>query len=114
MNSPSRPREEPEEPGAETAVPGDFQRTQELPRSIRNKRADETDSPGRDRAPGGHRGEQEASNVVKGDPDRAKVVHSAGYDGTHPRSGRSERIVETNAQCRNNRPGVLESNGIRI
>ena len=46
MNSPSRPREEPEEPGAETAVPGDFQRTQEHPESVRNKRVGETDAPG--------------------------------------------------------------------
>ena len=92
-------------PGGETAVPGGIHNVQEGPRRVRNERADETDAPHRARGPGSHRDLQEESEVVEGDPDRTKVVDSAGHDGEHPRSNRSERGVETNAPCRDNQPG---------
>ena len=64
---PGRPGEELDEPGAETAVPGGVHDVQERPRSIRNERVDGTDSPCRDRAPEGRRGEQELSRGTKVD-----------------------------------------------
>ena len=42
---------------------------------------------------------------IEGKPDRTKVVYSAGYDGTHPRSDRSKCIVVTNVQRQDPGPG---------
>ena len=50
-------------------------------------------------------GEQEASRVVEVDWDPRKVVEGARYDGVCHRSDGSARVVETNAPCRDNRPG---------
>ena len=46
-NSPSRPREKPDNLGGETAVPGSVHDVQECPRRVRNKYANEMDTPGR-------------------------------------------------------------------
>ena len=98
-DSPRRAPDEPEGPGGETAVPGGVQRVQEDPRSVRNERADETDSPRRDWPPlaGGHLGDREKSEVDEGDPDCAKVVEGAGHNGKRLESIRNQRDVETNA-----------------
>ena len=105
MNSPSRPQEEPYDPGGETAIPGGIHNVQERPEGVRNERVDGTDAPSRDTDPGRDLELQGESEVIEGDPDRAIVVDSAEYDGTHPRSDGSTRVVETNAPCRDNRLG---------
>ena len=104
-SSPRTARDPPHDPHDETAVPNGTNEVQEGPKSVSNERVDETDAPGQDRAPGGHRGEQEASRAAKGDPDRTNVVHHAGYDGRHPRSHGNERIVETSALHQVRGPG---------
>ena len=104
-DSAGRPGGEPDEPRAETAVSGDIHNLQKRPRKVSNERVDETDAPGRDRPPGGHRGEQEVSRAAKGDPDRTNVVDHAGYDGRHPRSRGNERVVETSALRQVRGPG---------
>ena len=104
-NSPSRPGEEPEEPSGEAAVPGGVHGVQKRPRRVRNERVDGTNSPCRDRAPEGPRGEQEPPRAVEGDSDRANAVNGGGCDGERTRSQENERVVETNAQRRDNRPG---------
>ena len=96
QHSPGRPGEEPDEPDDEAVIPGNPQNDQECPRSVRNQRVDETDAPGRDRAPGGHRGEQEASRAAKGDPDRINVVDCPEHDWMCPRADGNEHEVETN------------------
>ena len=48
---------------------------------------------------------QMESSGVEVDWDRAKVVHSGEYDGDRPRSDGNARVVETNAQHRDNQPG---------
>ena len=50
-------------------------------------------------------GKQEESKIVEGDPDRAKVVEDAEYDGIGPSNVRNERVVDTNALRRDRRPG---------
>ena len=50
-------------------------------------------------------GEPEASRGVEGVRDHGTVVDGAEHDRTCPRADRSERIIETNAPCRRNRPG---------
>jgi hypothetical protein len=79
--SPGRPGEESDEPGGETAAPGDFQRPQERPRSIRNERVDRTNAPSPDKAPGGHIDDQEASRDVEGDWSRESDGDGVGYNG---------------------------------
>ena len=103
-NSPSRPREEPDNQGSETAIPGGVHNVQEGPRMVRNERTDETDAPRRVRGPGGHRDLQEAPRVVEGGPDRTKVVDSAGHDGISPRSSENAHSDETNVPCRDTVP----------
>ena len=105
QNSSSRPREEPDDPGGETAVPGGVHSVQESPRMVSNERADETDAPRRYWPPGGCLELQGESEVIEGEPDPTNVVDHTGYDGKGPRSDGSERVVEMNAPCRENRPG---------
>ena len=45
-DSPGRPGGEPDEQGAETAVPGDIHDLHKRPRKVRNEHVDETDTPG--------------------------------------------------------------------
>ena len=104
-NSPSRPREEPDDPGGETAVPGSVHDVQEHPRNVRNECTDETDAPGRVTGPGGYLELQEESEDIEGDSDRANIVDHAGYDRVCHRSDGNARVDETNAPCRDNRPG---------
>ena len=104
-NSPGRPQEEPYDPGGEMAVPGGAHNVQERSRKVSNERVDETDTPHRVREPGGHRDLQEAPRVVEGAPDCAKVVDSAGHDGTSPRSSENAHGDGTNTPCRNTGPG---------
>ena len=59
-DSPGRLPDLPHDLHDETAVPNGTNEVQEGPKSVSNERVDATDAPGRDRAPGGHRGEQEA------------------------------------------------------
>ena len=103
-DSPGRPGDEPDKLGGDMAAPGDFQTSQRCPRNVSNERVDQTDAPGRDRSPGGHRGEQEESEVIEGVRDHETVANHAGYNRKHPRSDGSTRVVETNAQRRENRP----------
>ena len=46
-----------------------------------------------------------AKVVVEGDPDCAKVVEGAGYNGKRPESVRNQRYVETSALHRVRGPG---------
>ena len=95
-------------PDGETAVPGGVQRVQGRPSNVSNDRVDRTDAPARHRAPGSHRGEQEAIGNVKGDSDRRKVVDYANYDGICLRTDGNERSVETDALRQDRGPGGLE------
>ena len=104
-NSPSRPREEPDDPGGETAVPGGVHDVQEHPRNVSNECADETDAPGRVTGPGGYLELQEESEDIEGDSDRTNVVDHAGYNRVCHRSDGNAHVDETNAPCRDNRPG---------
>ena len=104
-NSPCRPREEPYDPGGETAVPGGAHDVQERPRNIRDERVDGTDTPSRVIDSEGHLGDREKSEVVKGDPDHGKVVEGARYNGKRPKSIRDARDVEMNVLRRDGGPG---------
>ena len=105
QNSPSRPGEEPEEPGGETVVQGDVHSHPEPHRGGTNDDGIETKPSSRDTEPRRHLGEPEASRGVEGVRDRGTVVDGAGHNGIRPSSDGSERRVETNAPCRRNRPG---------
>ena len=98
-NSPSRPGEEPDEPGGETAIPDGLQNDPERPRSIRNERIDRKNAPSPDKAPGGHIDDQEALRDIEGDSDRGTVVDGAEHDGIHPRSDGNTRGVVLNPLC---------------
>ena len=99
QNSPSRPGEEPDEPGGETAIPDGLQNDPERPRSIRNERIDRKNAPSPDKAPGGHIDDQEALRDIEGDSDRGTVVDGAEHDGIHPRSDGNTRGVVLNPLC---------------
>ena len=58
-----------------------------------------------DTGPGGRLGEQEASRVVEGNPDHAKVVSHTKYDGGHTRTEENECIIKMNMQHQENQPG---------
>ena len=75
------------------------------PGNERNERGGDANPPSRDRDPGGHSGGQVELRVVEGGSGRHKVVDRAGYDWIHPRTDGNERVVETNAQCRDGGPG---------
>ena len=98
-NSPSRPREEPYDPG-ETAVPGGIHNVQERPEGVRNERVDRTDAPSRDTDPGRDLELQGDSRDVEVEPDHWKVLEDAGYDGKRPRSQENQRGADMNALCR--------------
>ena len=102
---PRRARDDPHDPGGETAVPGGVHDVQEHPRNVNNECADETDALRRDRPPGGSFNLPEASNVAKGDSDHRKVVEGAEYDGVRLRSDENKHVVETNALRRGIGPG---------
>ena len=104
QNSPSSPGEEPDKPGGETAIPDGLQNDPERPRSVSNKRVDETNAPCQRNGPGGHLGEPEASRGVKGIWDRETVVDGAEHNGICPSSRRNKRVVETNVSCRDKGP----------
>ena len=72
---------------------------------LMNQHYVETSAPCRVRGSGGHLGDREKSEVVEGDPDRAKVVKGAGYNGKRPKSVRDERDVEMNTLRRDRGPG---------
>ena len=50
-------------------------------------------------------GDREKSEVIEGDPDRAKVVEGAGRNGKRLESIRNQRDVDTNALRRDRGPG---------
>ena len=77
-NSPSRPGEEPYDPVGETVAPGGVHDVQECPRNV------ETNALRQDTRSGGHAVELEASKVVEGDRDSAKVVGDAECDWIGP------------------------------
>jgi hypothetical protein len=104
-DSPGTAPDEPDEPGGETAVPGDAHSTQEGPRCKANGGGGETSASDRDTWPGGCRGEQEESRGVEVSRDRQKDVDGAEYDGNRPRSEENERDVDTNALHRDRWPG---------
>ena len=86
-------------------MPGGVQSVQEGPEGVRDEHVDGTNAPCRHRDPGERLDLQMESRGVEVDQDRRKVVDSAGHDGIRPRSKGNERVVETNALCRDNRPG---------
>jgi hypothetical protein len=100
----SIPGEEPDEPDDEAVVPDDLQNDPERPRSVSNERVDRTNAPSPDKAPGGHKDDQEALRDVEGDSDRGTVVDSAEHDGMCPSSRRNEREDKTNAPHQRNSP----------
>ncbi|KAH0829128.1 hypothetical protein J3R83DRAFT_2604, partial [Lanmaoa asiatica] len=102
--SPRVARDELDDPGSEMAVPGSVHSIQERPTGIRIERVEATNSPCRDTPQGGHRGELGESKVVEVNSGHQQVVECAEYDGIRPRSGRNERVVETNAPRRDPRP----------
>jgi hypothetical protein len=102
--SPGRPGEEPDEPDDKGVVPDDLQNDPERPRSVSNERVDRTNAPSPDKAPGGHKDDQEALRDIEGDSDRGTVVDSAEHDGMCPSSRRNEREDKTNAPHRRNSP----------
>ena len=104
-NSPGRPREEPNEPGGETVVPGGVHNVQEGPEDDRNERVDGTNAPCRGIGPGGHLEVQRELRGVKVDLDRQTVVWRAGYSVICPRSSGNARGVETNPLRRDRGPG---------
>ena len=75
------------------------------PGSERNEHGGDVIPPSRDRDPGGHSGGQVELRVIEGGSGRYKVVYCAGYDWIRPRTDGNERVVETNAQCRDRGPG---------
>ena len=93
---PSRPREEPHDPGGDAAVSGSVHDVQEHPRNVRDERIDGTSAPRRDTDRGGHLEVQGSPRGVEVEPDRRKVFEDAGYDGKRPRSQENQRYVETN------------------
>ena len=104
-DSPRRAPDEPEDLGGETDVPSVTQSYQEGPRSVRNEHVDGTKAPSRDTGPGGRLEVQGSSKDVEGNPDCAKVVEDAVYDGKRPKSVRNERDVDTKALRRVRGPG---------
>ena len=104
-SSPDRPREEPDDPGGEAAIPGCVHSIQEGPRKVENERVVETNVHRRGRGPRGHLGKPEALGDVEGDPDHARVVEGAGYDGIGPSSNRNERVDDTKVLRPDRRPG---------
>jgi hypothetical protein len=72
---------------------------QEGPRSVRNERADEMDTPQQDTGPRGCEAELEASRGVEVNRDYRNIVNSAKYDGIGPKSDRNERDVDANMSC---------------
>ena len=100
-----RSAKESEDPGGETVAPGGVQSVQEGPRKVRDERVNETNAPSRVIGPGRHLDVQGDSEVVEGNPDRAKVVEGAGNDGKQPRTEGDQRYVETNAPGRDGGPG---------
>ena len=104
-NSPGRPGEEPGEPVGETAAVDDAHTYQEGPRGDTSDGSGGTNTPSRDRPPGGHLDDQEESRGVEGVRGRHKVVDRAEYDRIRPRSDRNERDVEPNPPGRDRGPG---------
>jgi hypothetical protein len=104
-SSPSGAPDDPDEPGGETAAPGNLHSTQEGPRAGTSDDVDGTDASCRDRTPEGHLDLEDKSGDVEGDWSRAEVVEGAGYDGKRPRTEENERVGDTNARCRDKWPG---------
>ena len=104
-NSPEGAREEPEDPGGKTDVPGGSHTYQEGPRYQGNERVVETNASNPDGGLGGDMGAQEKSRVVEGNPDSANVVNRTKYNGIGPRNVRNERVVDTSTLRRDRRPG---------
>ena len=104
QDSPSRPGEESDKPDGETVIPGNFQMSQQRPRSVSNERVDETNAPCQRNSLDGHLGEPEASRGVEGVRDCGTVVDGAGHDGIRPSSDGSECRVETNTLRRDKGP----------
>ena len=80
-DSQGRPGDEPDEPGGETAVPGDCQKSQQRPMNVSNERVDEANTSHRDRGPGGDPGEREEPGDVEGDRERQSDGDGGEMDG---------------------------------
>ena len=104
-NSPGRAPEDPDEPGGETAAPGEHQDHRGCHEGDGKRRDDAINAPRRETGPGGQLGEQVRPGHVEDVWDRRNVVDSGGYDGIDPRSDENERVVETNALRRGIGPG---------
>jgi hypothetical protein len=115
-DSPGTAPDEPDEPGGETAVPGDAHSTQEGPRCKGNGGGGETSASDRDTWPGGCRGWQVESRSTEGVRDRENVVDGAEYDRIGPGSEKNERVGDTNSLCRDRWPGgrLGERDGSRV
>jgi hypothetical protein len=101
-DSPGTAPDEPDEPGGETAVPGDAHSTQEGPRCKANGGGGETSAPRRDRGPGGRLGEQGKSGDVEEDRERQsdgngdqECERRGGKDGATSGARRDSKRVET-------------------
>ena len=64
-SSPQGARNELDDPGSEVATPSDDHRHQERPRNVRDERVDRMNASDRNRAPGGHRGEQGSGEALR-------------------------------------------------
>ena len=80
---PGRPGEEPEEPGGETAVPGNAYTYQEGPRGDASDDSGGTNVPSRDTWPGGQMGELDGSRGVEVIQDCEIVVNGAASSARH-------------------------------
>ena len=97
---PRRARDNPHDPGGETAIPCGVHSIQYHPRNFNDERADETDTLCWDRPPGGLLDLSEALKVTEGDSDHWKLVEDAEYNGVHSRNDGNEHIIETSVLCR--------------
>ena len=93
-----------DEPGGETAAPGEHQDHRGRPEDDRKRHDDKTNASCRDTVPGGHRGKQGESRGVKVDSDRRNVVDNDEFDGMCQGHKENERVVETDALCRDRGP----------
>ena len=75
--SPQGAQNELDDLGGKAATPSNAHRHQECAGNVRNERIDRTNTPDRNRAPGGHRGEKGESRGVKVDLDHQNVVDDA-------------------------------------
>ena len=82
--SPKGARNKSDNLGSEAVTQSDTHRHQECPRNVRNERIDRTNALDRNRAPGGHRGEQGESRGTEVNLDHQNVVDDAECDEICP------------------------------